>query len=53
MEENETEVSVIVAPRSELDVDLINGDSHRIVRAAVYPKGAAGIPAAYRRAYRR
>ena len=42
MEENETEVSVIVAPRSELDVDLINGDSHRIVRAAVYPKGAAG-----------
>lgn len=42
MEENETEFSVIVAPRSELDVDLINGDSHRIVRAAVYPKGAAG-----------
>lgn len=42
MEENETEVSVIVAPRSELDVDLINGDSHRIVRAAVYSKGAAG-----------
>lgn len=42
MEENKTEFSVIVAPRSELDVDLINGDSHRIVRAAVYPKGAAG-----------
>lgn len=42
MEENKTEFSVIVAPRSELDVDLINGDSHRIVRAAVYSKGAAG-----------
>ncbi|MGN0728396.1 hypothetical protein [Treponema sp.] len=42
MEETETEFAVIVAPRSVLDVDLINGDNHRIVRAAVYPQGAAG-----------
>lgn len=42
MEESDSEFSVVVAPRSELDIDLINGESHHLVRASVYPKGAPG-----------
>lgn len=42
MEESDGEFSVVIAPRSELDIDLINGETHHLVRAAVYPKGAPG-----------
>ncbi len=48
LEENGEEVCIIVAPRSVLDVNLINGDSLRTVRAAVYPKGALGSWILYR-----
>lgn len=42
LEEDDDEFCVVVAPRSEIDINMINGDSVKKVRAAVYPKGAAG-----------
>ena len=42
LEEDDNEFCVVVAPRSEIDINMINGDSVKKVRAAVYPKGAAG-----------
>ena len=48
MEEDDNEFCVIVAPRSEIDINMINGDSVKTVRAAVYPKGAAGSWILYR-----
>ncbi|MCQ2241104.1 hypothetical protein [Treponema sp.] len=48
LEEDDNEFCVVVAPRSEIDINMINGDSVRTVRAAVYPKGAAGSWILYR-----
>ena len=42
MEEDDDEFCIIVAPRSEIDVNMITDDRVKTVRAAVYPKGAAG-----------
>lgn len=42
LEEEDDEFCVVVAPRSEIDINMVNGDSVKKVRAAVYPKGAAG-----------
>ncbi|WP_407400393.1 hypothetical protein [Treponema sp.] len=48
LEEDDDEFCVVVAPRSEIDINMINGDSVKTVRAAVYPKGAAGSWILYR-----
>ena len=48
LEESDDEFSVVVAPRSEIDINMINGDTVKTVRAAVYPKGAAGSWILYR-----
>lgn len=42
LEEDENEFSVIVAPRSEIDINMINGDKVKKVHAAVYPKDGSG-----------
>jgi hypothetical protein len=42
MEESDDEFSIVVAPRSELDIDMMNGETHNLVRAAVYPRGGWG-----------
>lgn len=48
LEEDDNEFCVIVSPRSEIDINMINGDSVKTVRAAVYPKQAAGSWVLYR-----
>ena len=42
MEEADDFFDVIVAPQSELDIDLTSSSGHKIVRAAVFPKGGRG-----------
>ena len=42
MEESGDVFDVIVAPQSELDIDLASSSGHKIVRAAVFPKGGRG-----------
>ena len=42
MEEADDVFDVIVAPQSELDIDLTSSSGHKIVRAAVFPKGGRG-----------
>ena len=42
MEEADDVFDVVVAPQSELDIDLTSSSGHKIVRAAVFPKGGKG-----------
>ena len=42
MEEANEVFDVIVSPQSELDIDLASSSGHKIVRAAVFPKGGRG-----------
>ncbi|MCQ2247742.1 MAG: hypothetical protein MJZ50_01910 [Treponema sp.] len=48
MEESNDEFCIIIAPRSEIDINMINGDSSRIMRAEVFPKGGIGSWILYR-----
>ncbi len=44
VEETDSEYAIIIAPRSELNMDLFNPETntHNVVRAAVYQKGSQG-----------
>lgn len=48
MEETRDEYMIIVAPQSQVDVDILKNGTHNIVRAAVYPERARGSWVLYR-----